>query len=343
MLGLIALAAAAAATAPQAEMALRCEVVDEAPLLARNAPALAGTLTGGPVPAPVMKPLPQMMVDGWSVDSMPVGQALGQLATDGGFVVEADAGLAPVSWKGGAIPLSSLVARLAQSAGGVPSFDGHVLRISRPAPAAPWRFERPAGRDATLALLDALRGYGATDVTLSADAVTFQASAPVVTRIRRGLTASSSVIAFDVWTYRVAPTAPIDWKALDQIAPVSERHPLGDGGRFVVGYVKPDSVSSFLGRFGKVTPLGSQTVAGPQGWAMEVPLSQCSASSSAAGSAMLKPTWSGQSMSVDVSGTALDPGRIDAVAPGSAAILTGPSVAGTRVVALVRPRVLVAR
>lgn len=342
MLGLLAMAAAAVAS-PQPEMALRCAVVEGAPLLARNASTLGGALTGGPAPTPVMKPLPQMMVDGWSAEAMPIAQALGQLGPDAGFVVEADPGLSPVSWKGGAIALPSLVARLAQSAGGVPSFDGRVLRISRPVAPSPWRFERPAGRDATLALLDALRGYGATDVALSPDAVTFQASAPVVARIRKGLTAASSVIAFDVWTYRVPVARTVDWKALDAVSPVSERHPVGDGGRFVVGYVTPEAISTFLGGPAVAAPLGSQTVAGPQGWAMEVPLTQCAPSSGAAGSAMLKPAWSGQTMSVDISGSALEAGRIDAVAPGSSMIVTGPPAAGSRIVALIRPRVLVAR
>lgn len=343
MLGLLALAVASTTPAPQSEMGLRCTVVDEAPLLARNASTLGGALTGGPAPAPMMMPLPQVMVEGWSVESMPIGQALGQLASDAGFTVEADAGLRPVSWKGEAVPLAALVTRLAQSAGGVPSFDGKVLRITRPVAPMPWRFQRPGSRDATLALLDALRGYGATDVALSTDAVTFQASPSVVARIRKGLTASSSVIAFDVWTYRVRSSAPIDWKSLDQVVPVSERHPVGDGGRFVVGYVAADKISTFLSRFGDVSPLGSQTVAGPQGWSMEVPLSQCATSADRAGSAMLKPIWSGQSMSVDISGTALDAGRLDVVSPGSSAIVTGPAVAGSRIVALIRPRVLVAR
>jgi len=341
MLALLALAAAAAS--PQPEMALRCAVVEGAPLLARNAATLGGKLSGGPAPTPVMRPLPQMMVDGWSVEAMPIAQALGQLGPDAGFVVEADPGLSPVSWKGGATPLPSLVARLAQSAGGVPSFDGRVLRISKPVAPAPWRFERPAGRDATLALLDALRGYGATEVALSADAVTFQASSPVVARIRKGLTAASSVIAFDVWTYRIPATRTVDWKSLDTVAPVSERHPVGSGGRFVVGYVTPEAISTFLGGSTSATPLGSQTVAGPQGWAMEVPLTQCAVTPGTAGSAMLKPAWSGQTMSVEISGTALDAGRVDAVAPGSSMIVTGPSAGGARIVALIRPRVLVAR
>ena len=342
MLGLLALAAATVAT-PQPEMALRCAVVDDAPLLARNASTLGGVLTGGPGPAPVMKPLPQVMVEGWSVDNLPIGQALGQLAGDGGFTVEAEDGLRPVSWKGESVPFPSLVVRLAQSAGGTASFDGRVLRIARPKPAAPWSFQRPVGRDVTLALLDALRGYGATEVALTAQAVTFQASPSVVARIRKGLTASSSVIAFDVWTYRLTSPSPVDWKALDEMAPVSERHVAGDGGRFVVGYVTPDKVSSFLSRFGKVTSLGSQTVAGPQGWSMEVPLTQCASSPAKSAPVVFKPAWSGQTMKVDIAGAGLDVGHIDAVTPGSAVIATGPASSGSRIVALIRPRVLVAR
>lgn len=341
MLALVALAAAVSVS-PQPEMALRCAVAEDAPLLARNSAMLGGALTGGPAPLVRTRPLPQMMVDGWSVESMPIALALGQLGPDAGFTVEADPGLAAVSWTGGAVPLPLLVDRLVRSAGGVASFDGRVLRISRPTPVAPWRFQRPAGRDATLALLDSLRGYGATEVSLSADAVTFQASAPVVARIRRGLTTASSVIAFDVWTYRVPAAATVDWTALDTVAPVSERHPVAGGGRFVAGYLTPDRMAAFLGA-GTVTPLGSQTVAGPQGWAMEVPLTQCAPSSRSGGSAMLKPTWSGQTMSVDISGPALEAGRIDAVAPGSSMIVTGPATSGSRIVVLIRPRVLVAR
>lgn len=343
MLIAMALAAASVAGAPQPEMALRCAVAENAPLLVRNASTLGAPLSGGPAPVPVSKPLPQMMVEGWKVERIPIAEALGQLGHDGGFSVKAEAGLSPVSWKGDAAPLSTVVSRLAQEAGGVATFDGSTITISRPVAPSPWRLQRPAGRDATLAILDALRGYGATEVSLGAEAVTFEATPSVVARIRKGLTASTGVLAFDVWTYRVAPRSAVDWKALDEIAPVLERHPVGAGGQFVTGYVPAADVSKFLARFGDVSALGSQTVAGPQGWAMDVPLSQCSETDPKAGSAMMKPNWTGQTMSVSLSGSPLGTGLIQAIAPGSSAILAGPSNGGSMVVAVVRPRVLLPR
>ncbi|MFZ3481678.1 hypothetical protein [Sphingomonas sp. 3-13AW] len=324
-------------------MALRCAVTEDAPLLARNASTLSGGVTGGPAPAPVMMPLPRMMVDGWTVSGMPVAEALSQLGAEGGFRVEADSGLAPVSWNGEAASLTSVVTRLAHSAGGAPSFDGKVLRISKPVAPAPWRFQRPAGRDATLALLDALRGYGATEVALGAEDVTFHATPASVARIRKGLAPSTNVIAFDVWTYRLEKTSTVDWKALDEIAPVLQRKPTVDGERFVLGYVASEKVADFLARFGRVSHLGSQTVAGPQGWALEVPLTQCGQSSEKLGSITIKPTWERQTMALDLSGSPLGGGKIDAIAPGSSAIITSGAAAGATVVAVVRPRVLVAR
>lgn len=343
LLALAMVAATAAASSSQPEMALRCSVVESAPLLVRNAPTFGGTLGGGPAAVAVSKPLPQVMVEGWTVDRMPIDQALAQLGKDGGFTVRADDGLQPVSWKGEAAPLATVVARLAQSAGGVASFDGAILHISKPAPAAPWRYRRPEGRDATLALLDALRGYGATKVSLEPDAITFEASPAVVARVRKGLSASNGVVAFDVWSYRLTPRSQIDWKTLGEVSPVLESHVAPSGSQFVLGYVSTDDVARFLGRLGDVAPLGSQTVAGPQGWSVEVPLAQCSGGAIGAGGATLKPVWTGTTMNVTVSGTTVGSGSIAAIAPGSSAVLVGPQSAGSMVVAVIRPRVLIAR
>jgi hypothetical protein len=339
---MIATAFLLAAAAPQAEMALRCTVSEDAPLFARRTPTVDGVLSGGPPPAPVMKPLPQMMVVGWTADRLPVADALRQLAGEAGISVEADEGLAPVSWRGEQAPFGTVVTRLAQQAGGVASFDGKVIRVTRPAPVAPWRLHRPAGRDATLAALDALRGYGATDVRLEDASISFQASDAVAARIRRGLSAADTVIAFDVWTYRVKSQAP-DWKAFDEIGPVSERHPETSGGGLVLPFGSADRIRGALARSGEVAPLGVQTVAGPKGWSLEVPLTQCAQAQAGTGAVVLKPVWTGQAMSLEVSWAGMPKVTVASVSPGSAAVIAGRPADGWTTVALLRPRVLSSR
>lgn len=343
MLIALALAASTAGAGPAsaAETALRCGVLDAAPILARNAPTIRAVVSGGPSPAPVMLPLPAMMVVGWSVDRMPVGDALSELARGAGFSVEADAGLSPVSWKGEDAPLSVVIARLARASGGVPSFDGRTLRISRPAPVAPWRISAPEGRDAALAVLDALRGYGATDVLLEKDQVSFHATDPVVSRIRKGLSSVSGVVAFDVWTYRVQGSP--DWSRLGEMSTVSEAHPSISGGRFVTGYIPSTVFTAFLSTYGSTVDMGAQTVAGPLGWAMEAPLGQCASVAADVGSMTLRPTWNGTTMSVEVSGPRLGAGRLGSLSPGSVAIVAGVSDGGWSAVSLIRPRVLSSR
>lgn len=342
MLLALTLAALSTPDSPsRAEMDLRCAVLEGSPILARNAPPVRTVVSGGPLPAATSRPLPSMMVVGWSVDRMPIGDALSQLMQGAGFAVVAEPGLSSVSWKGEEAPLSVVVERLARAAGGVPSFDGRTLTISRAVKDPPWRVVRPQGRDGVLALLDALRGYGATDVLLQADHVSFHATDPIVSRIRKGLSSVSGIVAFDVWTYRVHGTP--DWKRLGEISTVSESHPTTAGGRFVTGYLPSSTFARFLSEHGERIDMGGQTVAGPLGWSMEAPLSQCASVDVRAGSMTLRPAWNGTTMSVEVSGARLGAGRLGSLSPGSVAVVAGLPDAGWTTVSLVRPRVLSSR
>lgn len=347
MLDLLLLAAAAvtpvqAAPAADAEMSLRCSPSPEAPLYARGAGAFASRPSGGPVTL-VQTGLPSLMVEGWSSSGRTLDVALADLAGEANVPLRIAGTWPAVAWAPGKAPLRSVVDSLVREAGGTWRMDAGTLVVERRTPDQPYSYARPANRDMTLALIDALRGYGATDVTLKSDAITFSASPEVATKIRTKLASIDAVLAFDAVAIRVRPNdGRFAWANLSSVGKVGVSKPIEAGGGFTVEASGVDGVKDFFARNGDVRDIGAQTVAGPGGWALDVPISQCGASGS--GSLLLKPGKGTAGIDLTVSRAGMADLVLPGVQPGQIAVVVDDKPKGGWLQAVIlRPRIVDAR
>lgn len=347
MLDLLLLAAAAAtpvqaAPAVDAEMALRCSPSPEAPLYARGAGAFATHAAGGPV-IPVQTGLPALMVEGWSSSGRPLDVTLADLAREARVPLRISGTWPAVTWAPGKASLRTVVDTMVREAGGTWRMDGATLVVDRKAPDRPYSYARPANRDMTLALIDALRGYGATDVILKSDAITFAASSEVAARIRAKLASIDAVLAFDAVSIRVRPNdGRFSWAGLSSAGKVGVSKPVEAGGGFTVEASGVDGVREFFARNGDVREIGAQTVAGPGGWALDVPVSQCGTAGS--GSLLLKPGKGAAGIDLTVSRSGMPDLVLPGVQPGQIAIVVDDKPkAGWLQAVILRPRIVDAR
>ena len=349
MLDLLLLAAAAvtplqAAPAPavDAEMALRCSPSPEAPLYARGAGAFASRMSGGPV-VPDQAGLPALMVDGWSTTGRTLDVALSDLSKEAGVPLRIAGTWPAVSWAPGKASLRTVVDTLVRDAGGTWRMEAGTLVVDRKVVDRPYSYARPANRDMTLALLDALRGYGATDVSLTTDVITFAASSEVASKIRTKLAAIDAVLAFDAVAIKVRPNeGRYAWQNLSSVGKVGASKPVEAGGGFTVEASGIEGVKDFFARNGDVRDIGSQTVAGPGGWALDVPITQCATAGS--GSLLLKPGKGTGGIDLTVSRSGFADLVLPGVQPGQIAIVVDDKPkAGWLQAVILRPRIVDAR
>ena len=229
---------------------------------------------GQPVVSRQGQAAPSLMVDGWRPASAPLASILGELGREAGFAVIGADGLGQVSWTKDSAPLSDVLDSLTSQAGASWSYSSGVVKVSK-SPAVvtvPGSIATPSNRDVTLALLDSLRGYDAAGVTLGASGISFTSSPAGFSKIQSGIGGVSEIYAFDVTFLKGRPSAGrYSWQGLAGSSVVAD----GAGGRMLLGEDGGARVSEFLSASGDVKPGGAQTVAGPSGWSLVVPQTQC--------------------------------------------------------------------
>lgn len=278
---LLPLAALAACAQPAfaadgvAERALRCSIQKDASIYGRNAgpfaPDMKRTDVSSSAPSHF---IPEVMVDGWQPKPAPLGVMLGDLGGEAGFLVKGAEGFGTVSWVRPKASLSVVLDDLTKQAGATWSFSSGVVTVSRPTLPSKvmGSFSQPSSRDMALALIDTLRGYGAESVSLEDGRISFVATPVVFDKIVASVRGVSEILAFDVEFMKGRPgSGRYDWTSLG----ASQAFPMAAGGRFVVPSDSFESVDSFFKSAGDVVDGGDQTVAGPAGWALVVPQSQC--------------------------------------------------------------------
>ena len=263
-----------AAQAADRETDLRCSVPADSAIYARQPGAIPSVSFGQVTNIRTGQPAPSLMVDGWQPASGPLGVVLSDLGREAGFAVTGAEGLGTVSWTRPKAPLSQVLDVLTAQVGASWSYSSGVVRILKTpvVSSGSASIALPENRDVTLALLDTLRGYQANDVTLSSTSIGFSGAAPVLSKIDAGLKGVSDIYAFDVTFMKGRPsTGRYPWVSIAGGSVV----PDGAGGRFLLGEDATARLSTFLSANGDVQAGGMQTVAGPSGWALVVPQSQC--------------------------------------------------------------------
>lgn len=343
---LFSLAIASFATVPawsqparDAEANLRCSIPTDAPIYARQAGILPVISRGAPITVRNGDPAPSVMVDGWSPAPGPLNDLLSQLGNEAGFAVIGAQGMPQVSWSGTKAPLSDVLDNLTRQANASWSFSSGVLRVSPglPAVSVPATMKTGPNRDVTLALLDALRGYNANSVKLQGDGISFSASPQSMDKIVSGLSSASEIFVFDVSFYRGRPTeGRYNWSALGPVSMTAE----GAGGRMMLGEDGSAKLSSFLSSSGDVQKSGGQTVAGPSGWSLIVPESQCGNGSR---ELTLRPKRTGDGFSLHLEGFGA-PTDIPMITLGQTLALAAPNPSGGWIeMVTIRPRILSVR
>ncbi len=343
---LISLLVASSAAAPawsqpvrDAETNLRCSIPADAAIYARQAGILPVISRGAPITVRNGEPAPTVMVDGWSPPPAPLNDLLTQLGSEAGFAVIGAQGMPQVAWTRGKAPLSDVLDDLTRQANASWSFSSGVLRVSpgQPTVSVPATMKTGTNRDATLALLDTLRGYNANPVKLQGDGISFSASSQNLDKIVSGLSGASEIFVFDVSFYRGRPSeGRYNWSALGPVSMVSE----GAGGRMMLGEDGADKLSAFLNSSGDVQKSGSQTVAGPSGWSLVVPESQCGSGSR---ELTLRPKRTGDGFSLRLEGFGA-PTDIPMITLGQTLTMAAPTPNGGWIeMVTIRPRILSVR
>lgn len=324
--------------AQDTESAARCSVPADVSIFARESGAVPMVRRGASVSVRSGSPAPAVMVDGWSPAAAPLGSLLSELGQEAGFAVTGAEGLGVVSWDGSAAPLSKVLDSLTSQVGASWSYSSGVVRVLRTPPviSVSASIARPANRDVTLALLDTLRGYEATDVSLSGDAISFSASPSAMSRIEAGISGISEVYAFDVTFYRGRPgSGRYAWSSLGSSVVVD-----GAGGRALLDEDGDRRLSSFLSAAGDVEAGKQQTVAGPSGWSVVVPQSQCGTGSL---ELMIRPKRVGDGFSLGLSGLG-SPIDVPMVTLGQTLVVAGREpVGGWISIVSIRPRIVSVR
>lgn len=322
-----------------AETNLRCSIPADAAIYARQAGILPVISRGTPITVRGGEPVPTVMVDGWSPPPGPLNELLTQLGSEAGFAVVGAQGMPQVSWAGGKAPLSDVLDNLTKQANASWSFSSGVLRVApgQPVISVPASMRTGPNRDATLALLDTLRGYNANPVKLQGDGISFSASSQNMDKIVSGLSGASEIFVFDVSFYRGRPAeGRYNWSALGPVSMTAE----GAGGRMMLGEDGSSKLSAFLSSSGDVQKSGSQTVAGPSGWSLVVPESQCGNGSR---ELTLRPKRTGDGFSLRLEGFGA-PTDVPIIALGQTLALAAPSPNGGWIeMVTIRPRILSVR
>lgn len=336
--GIAVFVLATPALAQDAESATRCSVPADVSIYARDVGAVTMVRRGASVAVRSGSPAPAVMVEGWTPAPAPLGTLLSELGQEAGFAVTGAEGLGSVSWNGSAAPLGKVLDALTAQVGASWSFSSGVVRISRVAPVTTVSasIAKPANRDVTLALLDSLRGYEASDVSLSGGSISFSASSSVLSKIESGIAGISEVYAFDVTFYRGRPNAGrYAWSSLGSSVVAD-----GAGGRVLLDEEGDRRLSSFLSSEGDVEAGKQQTVAGPAGWSVVVPQSQCG---TGALELVLRPKRVGDGFALGLSGLGA-PIEVPMVALGQTLVVAGREpVGGWISIVSIRPRIVTVR
>lgn len=287
-----------AANATDTETSLRCNVPSDAAVYARQFNAVPGIIQGSPVKVRTGQPAPALMVEGWNPSSAPLASVLSELGKEAGFAVIGADGFGIVSWDKDKASLSDVLDNLTSQVGASWSFSSGVVTVSK-APVIstiPASIKRPENRDVSLALLDTLRGYNAMNVALSSEEISFSTNTDTMPKIISGLASVSEIFAFDVSFSQGRPSdGRYNWSALGPVSLVAN----GAGGKFFLGEDGSSRLGDFLASSGDVRPGGTQTVAGPSGWSLVVPQSQCG---NGATEVTLKPKRVGDGFSLQMTG-----------------------------------------
>lgn len=327
------------ALATDVETQLRCSVPGDASIYAREAGAIPALKRGVAVVSRTGQPVPPLMVDGWHPASGPLGVVLSDLGREAGFAVTGAEGLGTVSWTRASAPLSQVLDNLTSQVGASWSFSSGVVHVIK-APIAstiPVSMALPQNRDVTLALMDTLRGYDASGVTLSASGISFASAPAGLSRIEGGISGISEIFAFDVSFSQGRPSAGrYSWSSIGGASLVAD----GAGGRMLLGEDAPAKLASFLAAAGDVRVGGSQTVAGPSGWSLVVPQSQCGAGSA---EVTLRPKRVGDGFSLQVAGLG-GPIDVPMVTLGQTLVIASKDPVGGWInIVSIRPRILSVR
>lgn len=338
-LSALALVPSQASAAADAESQLRCTVPADAAIYARQAGAVPSIKRGATVVTRTGQPAPPLMVDGWHPTPGALSSVLGELGKEAGFAVTGAEGLGLVSWTRDKAPLTEVLDNLTAQVGASWSFSSGVVHVLKsPAVSSiPATMALPSNRDVTLALLDTLRGYDASAVTLSETGISFSSAPAGLTRIQSGIAGVSEIFAFDVSFLQGRPSAGrYNWSALAGSSLVAD----GAGGRMLLGEDAATRLSTFLSSTGDVRQGGSQTVAGPSGWSLVVPQAQCGTGSS---ELTLKPKRSGDGFSLQLAGLGL-PVDVPMVTLGQTLVVASKDPIGGWInIVTIRPRILAVR
>lgn len=336
--GVFAVLVAVPAAAQDNETSMRCSVPTDVSIYARDAGAISRVTRGQAVVTRTGSPPPAVMVDGWRPAPGPLPVVLSQLGSEAGFAVTGADGLGTVTWNGGSAPLASVLDNLTAQVGASWSFSSGVVRIARTPPVSTVNATLPApsNRDVSLALLDTLRGYEAMDVRMGGGTISFQASPQAMTKIETGIAGINEVYAFDVTFYRGRPNAGrYAWSSLGSSVVAD-----GAGGRILLDEQGDRRLASFLSAAGDVEAGKQQTVAGPAGWAVVVPQSQCGTGNL---ELTLRPKRAGDGFSMNVAGLGA-PVDVPMVTLGQTLVVAAREpVAGWISMVTIRPRIVSVR
>lgn len=336
--GLAAAIASTPAVAQDMETSMRCQVPAEVSIYARDMGAVSRVKRGETVVMRAGSPAPNLMVDGWKPAPAALPVVLSQLGSEAGFAVTGAEGLGTVSWNGSAAPLSTVLDNLTAQVGASWSYSSGVVRILRTPPASivSASLQLPKNRDVTLALLDTLRGYEASSVKAEGGSISFKASPAAMSKIESGVAGISEIYAFDVTFYRGRPNAGrYAWSSLGSSVVVD-----GAGGRVLLDEDGDRKLAGFLSAAGDVDAGKQQTVAGPAGWAVVVPQSQCGTGSL---ELTLRPKRVGDGFSMNIAGlgSAID---VPMVTLGQTLVVAGREpVGGWISIVSIRPRIVSVR
>jgi len=336
--GIAAALVAVPAAAEDMETTLRCTVPSDVSIYARDTSAMSMVKRGETIVTRTGSPAPAVMVEGWNPAPAPLAAMLSQLGSEAGFAVTGAEGLGTVTWNGSSAPLSKVLDALTAQAGASWSYSSGVVRVLRTPPVSTVSGDlvTPSNRDVTLALLDTLRGYDATGVQLGSGSISFRASSAAMSKIQSGIAAIGEVYAFDVTFYRGRPSAGrYAWSSLGSSVVAD-----GAGGRVLLDEEGDKRLSTFLSSAGDVEPGRQQTVAGPAGWAVVVPQSQCGTGSL---ELTLRPKRVGDGFSLNVAGlgNAID---VPMVTLGQTLVLAGRDPVGGWInIVSIRPRIVAIR